>query len=86
MRKYFATLHVLIATFSIMQTSIAGFERLGKLSPSLGTTVLGGKFPQTAVMYNHFIKPGKPLLMKAVLEETMYPAFLDWTDEYLKWE
>lgn len=61
------------------------FEMLGKHTPSsLGTTVLGGKFPHPAVMYNHFLKPGKPLQMKHVLRETDYPAFTQWTDEYLK--
>ena len=67
-----------------ISSNVVSSETLGKHTPSSGgTTVLGGKFPQTAVMYNHFVKPGKPLLMKGALEET-YPPFDDWTDEYLK--
>lgn len=59
-------------------------KRLGQHSPpSKGATILAGKFPPPSVFYHHFVHASKPLLMKNVLEETKYPAFMKWTDDYL---
>lgn len=61
------------------------FKKLGQHSPpSRGATVLGGKFPPASVFYHHFVRLGKPLLMKNVLVETGYPAYKLWTDKYLR--
>lgn len=63
----------------------AKLKRLGEHSaPSHGAAMLGGKFPPAGVFFNHFTKPGTPLLMKDVLKETRVPAFEKWTDEYLR--
>lgn len=83
--KSFADHLLSIAVFvSVFGIGQAMFKGLGShSSPSKGATVLAGKFPPPSVLYYHFVKSAQPLLMKNVLEETMFPAFTKWTDEYL---
>ena len=52
----------------------------------VGVTVLGGKFPPPTVFFHHFMKGSEPLHMSGVLNETNYPAFNKWTDDYLRFE
>lgn len=69
----------------VVGRDIGQFNRLGSHStPSKSATILAGKFPPPAVMFNYFVNIGQPLLMKDVLKETDYPAFMKWTDEYLR--
>ena len=69
----------------MLKPDITNLKMLGKhIRASVDTDAIGTRFPHPINMFNHFIKPGKPLLMKAVLEETDYPAYTQWTDKYLK--
>ena len=58
-------------------------QKLGSHMDPFGVTFVG-KFNNPAVFYNHFIKPGKPLQFKNVLEDLRHPGLSEWTDKYLK--
>ena len=57
---------------------------LGKHSDPSGGAALTGRFPHPLILYHHFIEPGKPMLMKNILEQTEHTAFMNWDDDYLE--
>ena len=84
MEKLYNTFIIFLVLFAITRL-VVGFQRLGKHKPpSYGVTMLGGKFPPPGVFYHHFVKPGKPLLMKDVLGSFNYDPFIKWSDDYLR--
>ncbi|ESP00651.1 hypothetical protein LOTGIDRAFT_157933 [Lottia gigantea] len=59
---------------------------LGKHSREERGLDLIGKFSTPGVFYEHFVKPGVPLLWRAVLDEpkVKFPAYNYWTDGYFR--
>ena len=81
------TRHILlILNFIIFELTefVHSVNVLGKHSLPAGGATLGGRFPHPSILYNHFIEPGNPLLMKDILEQTDHPAFLYWDDHYME--
>ncbi|XP_053405427.1 bifunctional peptidase and arginyl-hydroxylase JMJD5-like [Mercenaria mercenaria] len=84
MKKQLKVVIVLSLLVSLSIVVVGQFKKLGSHKPpSKGATILAGKFPPPTVFYSHFIEKGQPLLMKGVLNETGYTAFVKWTDKYL---
>ncbi|XP_052279189.1 uncharacterized protein LOC127877397 isoform X2 [Dreissena polymorpha] len=83
--KYLQSAYMLIFAFFMFQSCKVASLRLGQHStPAKGVAVLGSKFPPPPVFFHHFMQGSQGLLMKDVLNDTNYPAFRMWTDEYLK--
>lgn len=57
---------------------------LGSHQDPVGGIPVTGKFPSPWVFYQEFVLPGKPLVMKKVLEKDNIPAYRLWTDDYLR--
>lgn len=58
---------------------------LGSHQDPVGGIPVTGKFPSPWVFYQEFVLPGKPLVMKKVLEKDNIPAYRLWTDDYLRY-
>ncbi|XP_012945425.1 uncharacterized protein LOC101845590 [Aplysia californica] len=58
-------------------------QKLGAHKDPQGIT-MNGKFSDPTVFYVHFVRPGKPILMRGVLTDVDHPGLTQWTDEYFK--
>lgn len=58
-------------------------KKLGSHRDPLGVTMIG-KFSTPAVFYGHFVKPGKPLWMRSVLDAVEHPGLTNWTDTFFR--
>ena len=83
--RHYASILLLQLTVCVFIAHAQGFKSLGAHSPATGgPIVLYGKFPPPSVFYHHFVKTGKLLLMRNVLNETGYGIYQTWTDDYLR--